>query len=156
MASKFATVEDYLASLPDDRRETIAAVRAVILKNLPKGFEEGIQYNMIGYYVPHSLYPAGYHCNPSEPLPFISLASQKSHMAVYMFCIYSSEEMTNWFVEEYKKTGKRMDMGKSCVRFKKLENIPLELIGEAVGKISLEEFIAAYEKQIPASKRKKK
>ena len=95
MASQFATVEDYLASLPDDRREAIAAVRAVILKNLPKGFEEGIQYNMIGYYVPHSLYPAGYHCNPSEPLPFISLASQKSHMAVYMFCIYSSEEMTS-------------------------------------------------------------
>ena len=156
MASQFATVEDYLASLPDDRREAIAAVRAVILKNLPKGFEEGIQYNMIGYYVPHSLYPAGYHCNPSEPLPFISLASQKSHMAVYMFCIYSSEEMTNWFVEEYKKTGKRMDMGKSCVRFKKLENLPLELIGEAVGKISLEEFIAVYEEQIPASKRKKK
>ncbi|MCB0826825.1 MAG: DUF1801 domain-containing protein [Armatimonadetes bacterium] len=156
MASKYASVQDYLDSLPEDRRVAIEAVREVILRNLPKGFEEGIQYNMIGYYVPHSIYPDGYHCDPKEPVPFISLASQKSHMAVYMFCIYASEELTNWFIEEYKKSGKKMDMGKSCVRFKKLENLPLELVGEAVGKISLEEFVAMYEEQIPPSKRKKK
>ena len=145
MTSKAETVKQYLDELPEDRREAIQAVREVILKNLPEGYEEGMQYGMIGYYVPHSLYPKGYHCDPKQPLPFASLASQKNHMAVYLFCIYSSDEDREWFIEEYKKTGMRMDLGKSCVRFKKLENLPLPLIGKAVKKMTVKKFIAAYE-----------
>ena len=117
MQSKAKSVEEYLAALPEDRRETITAIREVILKNLPKGYEEGMQWGMPSYFVPLSAYPAGYNCQPDQPLPFVGFASQKNHMAFYGFCIYMDEELKNRFVADWKKTGKKLDMGKSCVRF---------------------------------------
>ncbi len=154
MPTKPATVDDYLASLPEDRREALQAVRKVILKNLPKGYEEGIQYNMIGYYVPHSIYPAGYHCDPKQPLPFASIASQKNHMGLYLFCVYCDPQGKERFVREWKASGKKLDMGASCVRFKKLEDVPLDVLGAAIKRVPVKDFIAVYEESIPASKRK--
>ncbi len=154
MPTKPASVEDYLASLPEDRREALQAVRKTILKNLPKGYEEGIQYNMIGYFVPHSLYPAGYHCDPKQPLPFASIASQKNHMGLYLFCVYCDPQGKDRFVREWKATGKKLDMGASCVRFKKLEDVPLDVLGAAIKRVPVKDFIAVYESMIPASKRK--
>jgi hypothetical protein len=154
MPTKPATVDDYLASLPEDRREALQAVRKVILKNLPKGYEEGIQYNMIGYYVPHSIYPAGYHCDPKQPLPFASIASQKNHMGLYLFCVYCDPQGKERFVREWEASGKKLDMGASCVRFKKLEDVPLDVLGAAIKRVPVKDFIAVYEESIPASKRK--
>ena len=145
MQSQATTVEEYLASLPEDRREALSAVRETIRSNLGEGFEEGMQYGMIGYYVPHRLYPAGYHCNPKEPLPYAALASQKNYMSVYLGCVYGSEEEAMWFRDAYLATGKKLDMGKSCVRFKRLADLPLEVIGEAIARVSLEQFVARYE-----------
>ena len=156
MADKVSTVQEYLAKLPEDRREALEAVRQTILNNLDAGFEEGIQYGMIGYYVPHEVYPDGYHTDPKQPLPFASLASQKNHMAIYLFCIYTSDDAEQRFVEEWKKTGKKLDMGKSCVRFKRLEDVPLKVLGRAIKRAKLKKFIASYEEAIPASKRKKR
>ena len=156
MADKVSTVQEYLAKLPEDRREALEAVRQTILKNLDAGFEEGIQYGMIGYYVPHEVYPDGYHTDPKQPLPFASLASQKNHMSIYLFCIYTSDDAEQRFVEEWKKTGKKLDMGKSCVRFKRLEDVPLKVLGRAIKRAKLKKFIASYEEAIPASKRKKR
>jgi uncharacterized protein YdhG (YjbR/CyaY superfamily) len=145
MQSKATTVDQYLAELPSDRREAISALRAVILKNLPKGYEEGMQWGMPSYFVPHSAYPAGYHCQPDQPLPYVGLASQKNHMAFYGFCIYSDEGLRNRFVEDWKKSGKKLDMGKSCIRFKKLEDVPLKVIGDAVKRVPMKKYIASYE-----------
>ena len=155
MQSKATTVAQYIKELPDKRRKPIKAVRKVIRDHLPKGYKEGMQYGMIGYFVPHSVYPAGYHCDPSQPLPFAHLASQKNHMAIYLFGMYSDPKLTKWFVKEWKKSGKKLDMGKSCIRFKKLDDLPLQLIGEVISKTSVEEMIQSYEKSIPATKRKK-
>ncbi len=119
-----------------------------MLKNLPKGFEEGMQYGMIGYYVPHSIYPAGYHCNPKEPLPYASLASQKSYMSIYLMCIYAEEKHREWFVDAWQKTGKKLDMGKSCVRFKKLNDVPLKVIGHAIKRVTVKKYIEFYENAI--------
>jgi hypothetical protein len=146
MQSKAKTVKQYLSSLSRDRREAIEVVRKVILKNLSKGYEEIMQYGMIGYVVPLKLFPAGYLNDPKAPLPFAGLASQKNHMAVYLLNIYAEKGLAAWFVKEYKKTGKKLDMGKSCVRFTKLENLPLSLIGQAVKKTSVKQFIQQYEK----------
>jgi hypothetical protein len=161
MQSKAKTVEQYLAELPEERRQAIQAVRDVINKNLPAGYEEGMQYGMIGYYVPHSVYPPGYHTDPQQPLPFASLASQKNHLAIYLFCIYSAPEEATWFQEQWAKTGKKLDMGKSCVRFKKVEDLPLPLIGETVKRMPVKKFIqhyqtatAAFRKRKPAARRK--
>jgi len=123
------TVAAYLKSLPADRRAAIEAIREVVNANIDPRFEEGIQYGMIGWYLPHSEYPDGYHCDPKQPLPFASVASQKSHIGLYLFCIYTSEDEKARFVEEWKATGKRLDMGKSCVRVKKLDDLPLEVLG---------------------------
>ncbi len=141
----FKTPTEYLASLPDDRRDAIKKVRAVIRKNLPKGYKEGIQYGMIGYFVPHSVYPDGYHCDPTQPLPFVSIASQKNHMAVYLMCLYGDPAQMDWFQKAWAKTGKKLDMGKSCVRFKRVEDIPIELIGEAVARFPVDAYIKQYE-----------
>lgn len=154
MANKITTVEQYLSNLPDDRREALSAVREVILKNLPKGYEEGIQYGMIGYYVPHSVYPPGYHCDPKQPVPFASLASQKNHMSIYLMCIYSDNEHEKWFREEWAKTGKKLDMGKSCVRFKKIEDVPLKLIGQVIKRVPAKKFIEHYESAIKGTSKK--
>ena len=145
MKSKATTVEQYLAELPSDRRDALQAVRQVILKHLPKGYAEGMQYGMIGYFVPHSVYPPGYHCDPQQPLPLASLASQKNHMAIYLMCIYSDDQQAAWFREAWKKTGKKLDMGKSCIRFKKIEDVPLKVIGQAIKRVPVKRFIEHYE-----------
>lgn len=146
MQSKATTVEQYLAELPADRREAIGAVRSVILENLSDGYEEGMQYGMIGYYVPHRVYPPGYHCNPRQPLPFASLASQKNHMAIYMMCIYGDAAHEAWFCKAWAASGKKKpDMGKGCIRFKKLDDVPLDVIGEAIKRVPVAKYIARYE-----------
>lgn len=155
MQSKATTVDQYLASLPEDRRAAISAVREVILENLDDGYEEGIQYGMIGYYVPHKVFPAGYHCDPKQPLPFASLASQKSHMAVYLMCVYGQPEQEKWFRQAWAKTGKKLDMGKSCVRFKKLEDVALDVIGETIRRVPAKAYIAHYESVIRPPEKKK-
>jgi len=152
MQSKATTVDQYLAELPEDRRTAIEAVRKVILKNLDKDYEEGMQYGMIGYYVPHRIYPKGYHCDPKQPLPFANLASQKNHMALYMMCVYGESELSRWFRDAWAKTGKKLDMGKSCVRFKKVENLALDVIGEAIKRMPAKKYIAYYEAGIESSK----
>lgn len=145
MQSQAKTVDEYLLELPEDRQEIVQAVREEILRNLPKGYEEGMQYGMIGYYVPHSLYPAGYHCNPKQPLPFASLASQKQYVSVYLYCVYSDEKEAEWFRRTWEKTGLKLNMGKSCVRFRRLEDVPLKVIGKAVKRVPVRKFIATYE-----------
>jgi hypothetical protein len=148
MQSKAKTVEAYLAELPAERREALEALRAVFRKNLPQGYEEGMQYGMIGYYVPHSVYPPGYHCDPKQPVPFAGLASQKNHMSMYLMCIYSDAGHQAWFQKAWQATGKKLDMGKACIRFKKLEDVPLEVVGQAVKRVPVSEFLAHYESVI--------
>ena len=149
MQYEATTVDDYINQIPEDRKPAIQQLRKVILNNLPKGFEEGINYKMIGYYVPHSKYPDGYHCDPKLPLPFMNVASQKNSINLYHSGIYAKKELHDWFVNEYPKYNKRkLDMGKSCIRFKKMEEIPYELIGELVSKMTVDEWIAIYEKAI--------
>ena len=145
-----------MVALPEDRREAMTAIREVILKNLPKGYEEGMQWGMPSYFVPLSAYPAGYNCQPDQPLPFVGFASQKNHMVFYGFCIYMDEELKNRFVADWKKTGKKLDMGKSCVRFKKLEDVPLKVIGDAVKRVPMKKYIKQYEKQLQQSSASKK
>ena len=146
MQYKANSPEEYIAQVPEERKETLHKLRKTIKDNLPEGFEEGMQYSFISYFVPHSVYPDGYHCNPKEPLPFMSFASQKNSVNFYHSGIYANKEIYDWFVTEYPKYCKRkLDMGKSCVRFKKLEEIPYELIAELVRKISVDEWINTYE-----------
>ncbi len=156
MTSKATTVDEYLAELPEDRRAAISAVREVILKNLPKGYEEGMQYGGIGYFVPHTIWPAGYHCDPKQPLSYAGLASQKNHMAVYMCTVYGDPATENWFREAFLATGKKLDMGKSCIRFKKLDDLPLEVIGQTIARVSCENYVAAYEKTLAGMKSRRK
>lgn len=144
MTSKAATVEEYLAALPEDRRSALMAVRTAILKSLPKGYEEGIQYGMIGYFVPHSLYPAGYHSNPKEPLPYLALASQKNYMSLYLMCVYAGHNEEE-FRAAWAATGKKLDMGKSCVRFRKVDDLALDVIAEWISRVPVEKFVASYE-----------
>lgn len=141
--------DNYISQVPEERQNALKNLRKTIKENLPKGFEEGIQYGMIGYYVPHTIYPSGYHCNPEEPLPFMSFASQKNSVNLYHSGIYSNPELHDWFIQEYPKHCKRkLDMGKSCIRFKKIDEIPFELIGELAKKITVEEWINIYETAI--------
>ncbi len=148
MQSKAKTVKQYLAELPADRREAVKAVRDVILKNLPAGYEEGMGSGAIGYFVPHSIYPPGYHCDPKQPLPFAGLASQKNHIGIYLMCIYADPEHEAWFRKAWQKTGKKLDMGKSCVRFKKIDDVPLAVVGQAIKRVPVKKFIAYYESVI--------
>lgn len=149
MANNCNTIEDYLNQLPNDRREAIDKIRKVILDNLPEGFKETISYGMLGYVVPHELYPKGYHCNTKLPLPFLNLASQKNYIALYHMGIYVKNDLLEWFVDEYKKVvPTKIDMGKSCIRFKKMEHIPYDLIGELIGKMSVNEWIELYESNL--------
>ncbi len=148
MQSKAKTVAAYLAELAPDRRHAISTLRNLILKNLPAGYEEGIQWGFISYFVPHSVYPAGYHCQPHEPVPFTALGSQKKHMALYGMGIYMDSAQQKWFVNAWKKSGRKLDMGKSCVRFKKLEDVPLEVVAEAVRRVPMKKFLEVYEQAI--------
>ncbi len=153
MSTKVESVSEYIDQLPADRKSVIQKLRTVISENLPDGFSECISYGMIGYVVPHSIYPGGYHVDPSLPLPFINLASQKSHVALYHSGVYADTELLEWFTQEYPKhASRKLDMGKSCIRFKKMDDIPYKLIGELVRKMSVEQWVTLYEETV---KRKK-
>jgi hypothetical protein len=146
---KADTAEEYIAMLPEDRAEAMAKLRKVINKNIPKGFKEGTGYGMMGWSVPHTLYPAGYHCDPKQPLPFMGIASQKNFIAVYHMGVYSDPALLDWFTSEFPKHSKRkLDMGKSCIRFKKMDDIPYELIGQLASKLTPQQWIAMYEKAL--------
>ena len=146
MQSKATTVEEYLSELSEDRKTPMLKLREAIKNNLPQGFEEVISYGMLGYVVPHSIYPAGYHCTPKLPLPFINLASQKNTISLYHTGIYGDKNLLDWFVAEYSKHAKsKIDMGKGCFRFKKMDDIPYDLIGELATKISVQDWITFYE-----------
>ena len=140
-----STVAQYLAALPADRRAALSAVRKVINENLPDGYEEGMQFGMIGWYVPLSRYPAGYGENPKVPLSFVALASQKSGMVLHFLCFYGHPTLSAWFSSEYKKSGKTLDMGKGCVRFRKLEDLALDLVGRTVARVPVKEHMANYQ-----------
>ena len=146
------TVENYIEQLPEDRKAAMQELRKIFSENLPEGFQECMSYGMIGYVVPHSIYPAGYHCDVKLPLPFMNIASQKSHIAVYHMGIYADSELLSWFQEEYSKQVKgKLDMGKSCIRFKKPELIPYNLFAELARKISVQDWISIYEKNYKKS-----
>jgi uncharacterized protein YdhG (YjbR/CyaY superfamily) len=147
------TPEEYLKQIPDDRKEVISKLRKVISDNLPEGFEETISYGMIGYVVPHTIYPKGYHCDPKLPLPFISIASQKNFFAFYHMGLYAKKELLDWFIAEYEKRAvSKPDMSKSCLRFKKPEKIPYDLLSELVAKMNCNEWISVYEENLVKKK----
>lgn len=148
MQSAAKTPDQYFQELPEERKEAMLKLRQIIKKNLPEGFEEMMGYGMLGYAVPHSIYPKGYHCDPKQPLPFFGMASQKNSINIYHMGIYADSNLYDWFVSEYPKHSKaKLDMGKSCIRFKKPEHIPFELIGELLTKISVLEWITIYEEK---------
>ncbi|MGB5236497.1 MAG: DUF1801 domain-containing protein [Flavobacteriaceae bacterium] len=149
MRSEAKTVEAYLASLPEERKEAMNRLRVTINLHLPKGFAEVMNYGMIGYVVPHDLYPEGYHCDPKLPLPFINIASQKNYIAFYHMGIYADKELFNWFTKTYPKHVKtKIDMGKSCIRFKKIDTIPYKLLGLLCSKITPQVWIENYESAV--------
>jgi uncharacterized protein YdhG (YjbR/CyaY superfamily) len=155
MQSKATTVDAYLAEVPEDRQKAMMKLRAVIKKNLPKGFKEGMGYGMMGWDVPHSIYPSGYHCNPKDPLPFMGLASQKNSINLYHMGIYADPKLLKWFQEAHAKaSSKKLDMGKSCIRYKKPEDIPFELIGELASKMTVDDYIHLYETNLKNSRKK--
>ena len=154
MDTKASTIKRFLSTLPADRRRTIQAIRTVILENIDTPFAEGIQNGAIGYFLPHAVYPAGYHCDPSQPLPFAGIAAQKHHIALYLFCVYTDPQQEAWFRAAWLKAGKRLDMGKSCVRVKTLEDVPLEVVGRLFKRVQAKAFVAQYESSLPPSARR--
>lgn len=148
MQSKASTVEQYLSELPAERREAIATIRAVILRNIDPLVREGMQYGMIGYAIPHSIYPSGYHCDPRQPLPFAGLASQKQHMSLYVMMTYGQSNEEGWLRDRWAATGKRLDMGKCCIRFRRLEDVPLDVVAEIFQRVRAREYIASYERTL--------
>jgi uncharacterized protein YdhG (YjbR/CyaY superfamily) len=147
MKIESTTPDEYISKLSDQQKDAVAQLRRVVKKNLPEGFEETINYGMIGYIVPYSIYPKGYNCKPKQPLPFINIAAQKNHISLYHMGIYLNAELLNWFTNEYPNYSKsKLDMGKGCIRFKKIDDIPYELIGLLVQKITVNEWIKTYEK----------
>jgi Domain of unknown function (DU1801) len=152
MLSKAKTVAEYLASLPADRRAAIATMRETILANIDRTFEEGMQYGMIGYYVPHRVFPAGYHCDPKQPLPFTCLASQKNHMSLSVMALYKGGDLEAWFRKAWVATGKKLDMGACCIRFKKVDDVPLDLVAQLLRKVSAKDYIANYERTLAGMK----
>lgn len=149
--TKSPTVAQFLAALPEDRRKTIKALRDVIRKNVDPKVKESVGGHFLSWSIPHSVYPHGYHCKPSDPLPFVGIASQKRHIGIYLFCVYTAKDGPETFAREWKKTGKRLDMGKGCVRVTKLEDIPLDVVGRTIKRMTVKKFIAAYEAALPAS-----
>lgn len=149
MPSKASTPDEYVAELSEERANAVQKLRKIIMRNLPPGFQETMNYGMIGYVVPHSIYPDGYHCSPEFPLPFLNIASQKNFIALYHMGIYADEKLLNWFTTEYPKYVKtKLDMGKSCIRFKKIDQIPYDLIAELVQKMSVQDWIDRYESAV--------
>jgi len=146
MQSSAQTPDQYTAQLPEERKVIIQKLRKIVLKNIPKGFEEVMGYGMLGYIVPHKIYPKGYHCNPKDPLPFFGIASQKNSINIYHMGVYADTNLYDWFITEYPKHCKsKLDMGKSCIRLKKLDDIPYDLIGELCTKMTVEQWIKMYE-----------
>ncbi|MEY4893657.1 MAG: hypothetical protein RL751_467 [Bacteroidota bacterium] len=144
-----SSVQEILANIPEERKEAFNKLHQTIVNNLPEGFEPGISYGMLGYVIPHELYPAGYHCKPSEPLPFASLASQKNSINFYHMGIYLDSALMEWFVAEFPKhSSQKLDMGKSCIRFKKWDQIPYELMGQLMQKMTAAQWIALYERNL--------
>jgi len=156
MRSAATTVAEYLASLPADRCRALESVRDVVLQNLDSEFEEGMQYGMIGYYVPHRVYPAGYHCDPRQPLPFAALASQKNHLSIYLMSVYGEGPHWDWFHKAWAKTGKKLDMGKCCIRFQRVEDLPLDVIGQAIARTTARQHIARYEEVLSGMRSRRK
>ena len=154
MPAKPSTPAEYVAALPEDRRAMVSALRDVINANKPADVEECIQYGMLGWVVPHRVHPDGYHADPKQPIPYVNLANQKRTVSLYLFCLYVRDDLRDWFRDRATQDGRRLDMGKSCVRFKKMEDMPLELIGEALRRVPLETFLENYLAGIPASKRR--
>ena len=153
MESKAISVERYFADLPEDRQNPMAELRNVIKKNLPKGFEECMSYGLVGYVVPLKTYPAGYHCDPKLPLSFMSLGSQKNFIVIHHMGVYANKELLDWFVNEYPKhSKKKLDMGKGCIRFKNMDDIPYKLVGELASKVSPKQWIEWYEKVLNRNK----
>jgi len=149
MQAKPANPEEYIAGLPEDRKAAVSAIRKAINKNIPKGFKEGICYGSIGWFVPHSLFPAGYHCDPSKPLMLMSLTSTKGHIALHHLGLYASGPLLQWFQTAWSKnSAKKLDMGKGCVRFKKPDDVPLELIGKLASKLTPQAWIEIYQKAL--------
>ena len=149
MQSKAATPEAYMAEIPEERQRAFSKLRSVIKKNLPKGFAETMGYGMLGWVVPHSKYPAGYHCNPKDPLQFMGIASQKNFIAIYHMGVYANPTLLKWFTAAHAKASpKKLDMGKSCIRYKNPDDIPFDLIGELASKITPDDWIAIYEKNM--------
>ena len=149
MQSAATSPQQYLNELPEDRKAAMAKLRDVIMQNLPEGFSERMSYGMLGWVVPHEIFPAGYHCTPGLPLPFLNIASQKNFIALYHMGLYADKGLYDWFVEEYPKYVKaKLDMGKSCIRFKKPEAIPYDLIGQLVSKMTVEQWINIYKQNI--------
>lgn len=149
MQYQATAIQEYLDQLPEDRKEVVSKIKDILSHNLPDGFKEGILYKMPAFFVPHSVYPEGYHCNPKDPLPFINVASQKNFVALYHMGLYAKKELYDWFIVEYPKHCKyKLDMGKSCIRFKKMEDIPYDLIKEMAQKMTVEEWINTYENTI--------
>jgi len=149
MPKPTSSTEEYLANVPEDRKEVFEKMRSIILKSLPNGFEECLIYNMLGWVVPYSIYPNGYHCNPKTPLPFLNLANRKNFIALYHMGLYANKELFDWFVEEYPKHAKyKLDMGKSCIRFKRLDDIPFDLIEQLLQKMTPQDWVNLYEKNI--------
>ena len=149
-----STITQYLKALPADRRKTVEAMRDVILENIDTPFAEVVENGAIGYVVPHSVFPAGYHCDPSQPLPFAGIAAHKHHIGLYLFCVYTDPELEKWFRAAWLKAGKKLDMGKSCVRVKTLEDVPLDVVGKLFTRVKAKKFIAHYKASIPPSARR--
>lgn len=144
MTSDAKTVAEYIASLDPERKAVVAKIHDTLLNNLPRGVEAGIQYGMLGYFIPHSVFAPGYHCDPKQPLPFMALASQKQSVNLYHMALYTMPDVLEWFRQEYAKTGLKLDMGKSCIRFRKLDHIPYGLIARLARKITVQEYIKIY------------
>jgi hypothetical protein len=155
MQSAAKTVPEYIDELPVDRRQSIQAIRDVILANLPIGYEECMSYGMIGYVVPHSIYPKGYQCNPKLPMPFVNLGSQKNHMALYLMCCYGDPKLKAWLEKAWTESGRKFDTGAGCVRFKKLEDVPLEVVGQLVASLPVEVYVKRIEEVFAENARRK-
>ena len=146
MISTASTPDDYISGLPDDRKAALTAIREAVNERIDPGFKEAMGYGMMGWVVPHSLYPAGYHCDPKQPLSYMGIASQKNFISIYSMCLYSDNDLLDWFRSEWPKhSSKKLDMGKSCMRFKKLDDVPLKLIGELASKFTPQQWIEMYE-----------
>ncbi len=156
MANAVTTVQEYLAALPEDRQHAISALRKTILEHLPEGYEEGIQYGAISYYVPHSICPDGYHCDPTQPVPFAGLSAHRKKMTLNLFCVYVDNAAKERLMTGWNESGHKLDMGASCVRFSKLEDVPLDVVGQVIRSIPVSDFLEHYEASVPQSARKKR